>query len=310
VKPLKIYAFIIITVLMALSAVGCTGHGNNDTGGKGGRLTVYASIYPMYDFAGKIGGDRIDLKQMIPPGAEPHEWEPTARLTAQIEDADVLIYNGAGIEPWINRLRDAIDSKKLIVVEASKGVDLIRLGKDSEEGYGGYDPHVWLDPLSAIKEAANIRDAFIKADAANRDYYEANYVEFSQKLSELDSDYKKGLEGIKRKDIVVAHASFAYLARRYGLNQIAIRGINPEEEPSPADQAQIVELVKGRDIKYIFFEPLTNPKYSQSIAGDSGAKVAVFNPIDGLTEEEIKNGEDYISVMKENLKTLEMALGE
>ncbi|WP_427339355.1 metal ABC transporter substrate-binding protein [Caloranaerobacter sp. DY30410] len=281
------------------------------------KLKVYASIYPMYDFAKNIGKDKIELHLMIPPGAEPHDWEPTAKLMAELENADVFIYNGVMMEPWADKLLDTIDNKKLIVVKASENVELLKVQdyviheREEKNHYRGeYDPHVWLDPIRAMKQAENIKNAFIKADYKNKDFYEKNFKEFAEKLKALDEKYKYKLSKVKNREIVVSHAAFGYMANRYGLIQIPIRGLNPEEEPSVAKLSEIADIMKDKKIKYIYFETLTNPKLAEVLAREVGAKTAVLNPIGGLTKEEMDSGKDYLKTMEENLETLVRTLGE
>lgn len=278
---------------------------------------VYTSIYPMYDFANQIGKDKIDLRKMIPPGAEPHDWEPTAKLMAELEKADVFIYNGVNMEPWVEKLLAAVQTEKLIVVEASKGIDLLALQEykheefhEEEVHHGEYDPHVWLNPMNAIKQGENIKDALIKADESNQEFYEKNFEIFAHELKKLDENFQEKLSNIKRREIVVAHAAFGYMAKRYDLEQIAITGLSPQQEPSAAKMAEIADFVKKHRLKYIFFETLTSPRLAEVLARETGAQTEVLNPIGGLTEEEMKAGKNYISVMEENLATLTKALGE
>lgn len=284
-------------------------------------LVVYTSIYPMYDFAKHIGKDKIQLKMMVPPGAEPHDWEPTAKLMAELEQADVFIYNGVEMEPWVPKVLGAIGNKNMLVVDASKGISLLLYEEHGHEHedeeqqeddheHGLYDPHIWLDPLKAIQQAENIKNSFIEADSNNKDFYEANFKEFREKLELLDQSYREGLKNRKRDEIVVAHGAFGYLAERYDLEQISISGISPQEEPSAAKMAEISKLVKQEGIKAIFFETLTNPRLSQVLAQETGAETAVLNPGDGVTKEELEAGKGYIQIMEENLETLKKALGE
>lgn len=290
------------------------------------KIEVYASIYPMYYFAKEIGKEKIDLELMVPPGAEPHDWEPTAKLMARMERADIFIYNGVQMEMWAERVIGALSNEKLIVVEASKGIELLKLEEDLGEheehdedhenekhdeehhGHGEYDPHVWLDPVRAIEQAKNIKDAFVKADLENKEFYEANFNKLSDKLKELDDKFRKELKDKKMDQIVVAHAAFGYLADRYGLKQVSISGLTPQEEPSAFKMAQITELVKEHGVKYIFYETLTSPKLSEVLAEETGAQTAVLNPIGGLPIEDIEAGKDYISIMEENLESLKKAL--
>lgn len=281
------------------------------------KIVVYASFYPMYDFAKNIGKDKIDLKLMIPAGVEVHDWEPTAKLMGDMEKADVFIYNGLEMEPWAEKLIASVQNDQWIVVEASKGVALLEAEEHEEEehgeeegAHGDYDPHVWLNPMNALKQAENIKNAFVKVDKANQDFYERNFKEFTDKLKALDQKFQEELRNVKRKEIVVAHGAFGYLAHRYGLEQVPIAGLSPQEEPSAAKLAEITKFAKERNLKYIFFETLTSPRLAEVLAQEVGAKTAVLNPIEGLTQEEMKAGKDYISVMEENLKTLKKALME
>ena len=160
---------------------GVTGYGLHRAGTVGqpfvedGRLKVMASFYPMYDFVRKVGGDRIQVKDMVPAGTEPHDWEPAATDIRNLEDADVFVYNGADLEHWAEDVLDTLENQDLVVSEASDGVELLDGGHDHAHGDEGKDPHVWLDPMRAKQEMKNIRDALVKADPGNGDYYEANY---------------------------------------------------------------------------------------------------------------------------------------
>lgn len=311
-----IFVFIIIVILFNIS--GCKAKSAQAT--TENKITVYASFYPMYDFAKNIGKDRINLKLIIPSGLEPHDFEPSAKMIGNMEKADVFIYNGLEIEPWADKLIGSINNKNLLVVEASNGVKLLKnQGKEErhesdfhegEYNHGNYDSHVWLDPTNALKQAENIKNALIKADEKNKDFYEANYKEFAVKLNNLDDKFKKELSDIKRNEIVTSHAAFGYLTNRYNLKQIAVSGLSPQEEPSSSKLAEITKIAKENNVKYIFFETLGSSKVSEVLANEIGAQTAVLNPIEGLTDKEIKSGKNYISAMEDNLKVLKKALGE
>lgn len=282
-----------------------------------GKLKVMASFYPMYDFAVKIGGDKAEVTDMVPAGTEPHDWEPAATDIKNLEQADLFIYSGASMEHWVDSVLASLDNKKLVSVEASKGLKLRaghgEEGEQSSDGSKGkeqeqFDPHVWLSPLNAKKQMENIKDAYIKADPANRDYYEANYKTYAAKFDALDKEYRDTLSALPGKDIVVSHEAFGYLCDAYGLNQMGIEGLTPDSEPDPARMAEIIDFVKANHVKVIFFEELASPKVAQTIAKETGASVQVLNPLEGLSDEEIKNGADYFSVMESNLQQLKAAL--
>lgn len=272
------------------------------------KLKVYTSFYAMYDFTKKIGGDKIDVTNLVPAGTEPHDWEPATTDIVNLEKADVLVYNGASMESWTEKVLGALENKKLIAVEASKGLDLMAGHADEEEEATKYDPHVWLSPENAKKEMENIKNALVQADAANKDTYESNYQKYAAQFDELDQEFKTAAASFKSKDIIVAHQAFGYLCKAYGLNQIAIEGLTADSEPDPARMSEIIKFAKEHKVKTIFFEDLVSPKVSETIAKAVGAKTATFNPLEGLTDEEQAKGLEYVSVMKQNLQTLKDAL--
>lgn len=318
-------------------------------------LKVYASVYPMYDFAKKIAGDKLDVEMLMPQGTEPHGWEPDTDAIKNLENADMLIYNGAGLEDWTDKVIDSLSNKNLKVVEASEGVELIKSSHDHEEEehdheaaeenhnhnheaeenhnhnheaaennhnheaheedheheghhHGPMDPHVWTSPKNAKIEMENIKNAFCELDKENADYYESNYEKYAKMLDELDAKYKEKLAALPNKTIVVSHEAYGYLCKDYGLTQLGIKGVNAETEPDAKKMAEIISYIKDNKITTVFTEELIDPKVSKIIAEETGCEVKVLSPIEGLSEEQIKNNEDYFSIMEENLENLVGAL--
>ena len=310
---LAVTAFVSIAMLSGCSGT-ASGTGEENSGGR--KVKVMTSFYPMYDFAVKIGGDKAEVSEMVPPGTEPHDWEPAAADLKNMEEADVFVYSGAGMEHWVDDMLASLENKKLVSVEASLGITL-REGREEEEqeeaeedghDHGPYDPHVWLSPMNAKKEMENIKNAFIKADPDNQDYYDSNYHLYAAKFEELDQEFKDTLSALPNKDIVVSHEAFGYLCDAYSLNQMGIEGLSPDSEPDPARMAEIIDFVKANHVKAIFFEELVSPKVAETIAKETGAATRVINPLEGLSDEQLKGGADYFSVMRDNLKQLEAAL--
>lgn len=308
-KGLKIGTLflLIIFILVASSCAKQTAYYSTEESKK---IIVYTSIFPIYDFTKNIGKDKIELKMMVPPTAEPHGWEPTAKLITELEKADIFIYNGAGMEPWVEKLVGSISNKELVIVEASKGIELLNSDQSAGHEGEGYDPHVWLDPTNAVVQANNIKSALVSLDQNNNDFYETNYQKYVKELLSLDQEISNEINKLKAKELVVTHAAFGYFANRYGLRQIAVKGLTPQEEPSAAKLAEIAKLLNEKNLKYIYLETLTEHRLSEVLARETGAKTAVLNPIGGLTMEEINQGKDYISIMRENLETLKQTLGE
>jgi zinc transport system substrate-binding protein len=306
----------VLSAGLALILSGCGGNSDssnaqsNADGGK--KLNVVTTFYPMYEFSKQVGGDHADVIALIPAGAEPHDFEPSAKDMTKVKEADIFVYNGI-VEGWAEQALQSAPNDKRIVVEASKGIELVEgLPEEGEEHQDGHilDPHVWLDPVLAQKEVAFIQAAFEKADPANKEDYKKNADAYIAKLKELDAEYKSGLKDVKRKEFVTQHAAFSYLAKEYGLTQIPIAGLSPEQEPSPDKMAEIVKFAKEHNVQTIFFETLVDPKVAQTVANEIGAKTDVLNPLEGLTDEDKKNNLDYIGIMNKNLEALKKALNE
>jgi zinc transport system substrate-binding protein len=273
------------------------------------KLTVVATFYPVAEFARQVGGNRVSVTTLTKPGMEPHDYDPSSKDLASIYSSKLFIYNGAGLEPWVDKITNDLDASDTFRVDASYQVQL--QGKDASDTKNNSptDPHIWMDPELAMKEVENIRLGLVAADPRNAEYYVSNAEVYTKKLQELDNAIKNGLANCQTKDIVTSHQAFAYLAKRYGLNAIGIAGLSPDDEPSPQKLAQVADFVKQNNVKYIFFETLVSPKLSQTIASETGAQTIAFNPLEGLTSDEIKAGKNYISVQQENLTALQTALG-
>lgn len=293
-----------ITVMLAMAMSGCTGPGKKPADGK---LGIYASFYPMYFIASEIAGEKAAVTAMVPAGAEPHDWEPTPRFAAELKSADLLVYNGAGMETWMEKLLPIIEDGETRLVDASKGIELL---KAEEHGHGLYDPHVWVSPMRLLKQAQNVYEAIVEADPQNEEYYKANMGKLTERLEKLDRDIREASKTFRSNVIVVSHEAFGYFAEDYGLKQVAIRGINPQDDPSLSEMAELAEICRENNVRYVFFEKLTGPELSEALAGEVGAGTLVLNDAAGISEEDIKAGKDYITVMYENLDNLKKALGE
>lgn len=287
-----------------------------DTAAGDGRLRVLTSFYPMYDFACKIGGDCIDVTNMVPSGTEPHDWEPSTNDLKNLEKADVFIYNGADMEPWADDLLVS-RSDTLRVVEASENVELRTTDGEHEHAHehegadhhhGDFDPHVWLDPENAKIEMEAIRDALCTADPENSTVFQSNYEKYAAELDALDAEFREKLAPLPNRTIVVAHEAFGYLCDAYGLTQVGIEGLSPDSEPDPGRMAEVIDFVREHSISTIFFEELVSPKVAEAIASETGAQAKMLSPLEGLSDEQAAAGADYFSVMHDNLAALMEAL--
>ncbi len=287
-----------------------------DTAAGDGRLRVLTSFYPMYDFACKIGGDCIDVTNMVPSGTEPHDWEPSTNDLKNLKKADVFIYNGADMEPWADDLLVS-RSDTLRVVGASENVELRTTDgehehahehEDADHHHGDFDPHVWLDPENAKIEMEAIRDALCAADPENSTVFQSNYEKYAAELDALDAEFREKLAPLPNRTIVVAHEAFGYLCDAYGLTQVGIEGLSPDSEPDPGRMAEVIDFVREHSISTIFFEELVSPKVAEAIASETGAQAKMLSPLEGLSDEQAAAGADYFSVMHDNLAALMEAL--
>ncbi len=269
------------------------------------KIQVVASFYPLYFFSSQIGGDKANVTNIVPAGAEPHDYEPTAQDMAKMESSRLIILNGGGLEAWSDNIQKNIDAKNTTIITAGEGLTTQQV---TEDGETGTDPHVWLDPPLAEKMVDKIAQGFEQVDPANKDYYQSNADALKAKLNNLDVAYKQSLSTCKEKNIITSHAAFGYISTTYGLNQVPIAGLSPDAEPSPQQLADIVKFAKDNNVKYIFFESLVSPKLSQTIATEVGAQTLVLNPIEGLSDEELAQGKNYLTVMQDNLTNLQTAL--
>jgi len=270
-----------------------------------GKLKVVASFYPVYDFAKNVGGNRVEVTSLIPAGVEPHNFEPTPSAIKQLSEADVFIMNGAGIEKWAPSLIEGVGNKKLVVVDTSKGISLL---SSQDADTAGSDPHIWLNPVNAKKQVEAIKDAFIAADPEGKAYYEANAAAYGAKLDSLDAAFRALLPTCKKKDILITHATLPYFCQEYGCHQIPIEGVSEEGEPSPAELASIVDQARAQNVTAVYFESLISPKSAQTLASEIGAQALVFNTVHGVTPEEEAKGENYLSLMEENLASIRKGL--
>ena len=277
---------IVLILVSALLLAGC------GAGGSGGKNSVVSAFYPLAYAAERIGGPRYHVENLTPPGAEPHDLELTPREVGRIVNASVVLYLSHGFQPAVSKAVEQARGRK---VDVLAGLPLHQ-NVGGEAGLTA-DPHVWLDPLLFARIGTKIGAALHRPSSG-----------FVADLRKLDQAYRNGLRDCKRREIVTSHAAFGYLAARYGLEQVAITGLAPESEPSPQELAHVVEIVRRTHATTVFFETLVSPRLAETVAREVGAHTAVLDPIEGLTPDEQKRGDDYFTLMRRNLVALRKAL--
>lgn len=285
---------LIMLIIISLISSGC---GKNTADTK--KPQIYTSFYALYDFTKEISGDYADVYNLVPAGTEPHDWEPTVQDMAKLNNADVVFYNGMGMEGWIDKVKSSLGSSDVKFQELSLNVAV-----DKESS----DPHIWLNPQNVKIMCGNILNTLCEADPQNQEAYKANYDNYMARLDSLDKLYKDTISTLPNKNIVVSHEAYSYMCSAYSLNQTAIDGISADSEPSPDKMMELIKYIKENNIKYIFYEELVSKKTAETLAEETGTTLLPLNPFEGLTQEETDAGENYISVMEKNLENIKTAL--
>lgn len=278
------------------------------------KVLVAASIQPLADFCRQLGGDRVEVQALIPPGASPHTFEPAPSVIAKVARARVFVYIGAGLEPWVERLLKARGSQDLTVVEAAAGMPLLMeadhhqekgdIHEGEEHRHEGGNPHIWLDPVLAQEICAKIAQALIQEDPGHLAVYEANLNHYLTELRELDQEYRTQINSWRLKAFISFHPAFSYLAKRYGLKEVGVLEPTPGREPTPRHLQEIVSAVRKYGIRVIFTEPQLNPRMAEVVAQEAGVKILILDPVGGKPP----YGTDYLKLMRYNLAEMAEAM--
>jgi zinc transport system substrate-binding protein len=293
---------LILSLSLTLAAGSACSPSSPDPDGR--RVAVVASFYPIAEAARRVGGDLVTVTNLTAPGVEPHDLELTPDQVEAIATADLVLYLGGGFQPAVE---DAVDQAEGTVVDVMSGIETETPPSGSEEGLD-VDPHVWLDPERYSQIVDEVRSALADIDPSHVGAFAAGASRFQDELNELDEEFRTGLADCQRATIVTNHAAFGYLAAAYGLTLVGISGLDPEAEPDPRRIAEIRELVRSQGITTIFTEDLVSPKVAETLADEAGVGTAVLHTVEGLTDDEVAAGEDFVSQMRKNLSTLREAL--
>ncbi|HBH46606.1 MAG: hypothetical protein A2445_04980 [Candidatus Jacksonbacteria bacterium RIFOXYC2_FULL_44_29] len=298
-KFLLILAILAAIIFVIFALTGRQGQPTSDSG----KITIITTLFPLFDMARDIGGSDVQVTLMLPPGVEAHAFEPTPSDIVKINTADIFVYTGKFMEPWVEDILKGVTNKNLIIVDSSAGISI------NEQTGDQIDPHIWLDFDNAKMMAENIEQALAKKSPNNIDYYALQLQNYSSELDSLDNQYKTELTNCKTNQIIYGgHYAFGYLARRYDLKYSALQGVSPDAEPTAQDLVRLVEEIKISDIKYIFYEELASPKLAQTIARETGAKLLLLNAAHNITRDQLAAGVSFFDLMRANLDNLKIGL--
>lgn len=288
-----------LAILMGATLIGCGVKAENATKNvTNDKLNIIVSIYPLKEFAEKIGGDKVDVTCLVPDNVEPHDYEPKAKDFGELMKSKAFIYNGLGMETWVDKVNETIKDKNVVIVDSSTGVEV----RKEEEAV---DPHIWLSLKNAEIQSENIKNTFVQLDEKNKDYYEENYNKFKTELETVYNEYKPKFDTLSKKNFITGHAAFGYLCRDFGLTQKSVENLYAEGEPTPKQLEDLVKFCKENNIKTVFSESLASPKVSQTLAKEVKAEVV---PI--LTLESKEDGKNYIEAIRYNLDEIYRCLSE
>ncbi len=329
-----------LTVAFASASILAACGSNTDSSTSDDKKTeIYTSTFATAAIAREIGGNQVNVKMIVPPGADPHSYEPTSKQLTEIAKGDLFLLTGTTLEPYSKKIQESLKGTDVRFVETSKDVTLLEsdatLHAHEEEGHteeehaheeaghddhatdehaheeeehdhGKYDPHVWLDPVNAKAMARSITVALSKEVPKDKATFEKNLKAFDQQADALDKEFKQAVADGSKKELLVTHAAYGYLAERYGFTQLPIAGISPSDEPSQKQLAALVKEARIHDLKYVAFEETVSPKVARVIQKEIGAKSVTIHNLESVTKSQ--QNSSYFKLMEENVQTLEQAL--
>lgn len=306
---LKKKLFFILFLLSFISACG----GRVESGKEDGLLNVYTTMYPLQFFAEQIGGQFVLVENIVPVGADVHTFEPTAKTMTKVAEGDLFIYNGAGMDGFVDAFVSVLEKEKVHIVKATEGISLRHADEhdhdhNHDHEHGDIDPHVWLDPVLAIAMAENIKNALIDLLPDEKETFAANFLELKNELEKIDAEILQMVKESQKNEFLVSHGAYGYWQDRYGIKQISVTGLSPTNEPSVKQMEELIKKAEQIGVRYIAFEKNLPVKVAETIQKEANLEVVYLNNLETLTEEDVKNGEDYFSLMRKNIESLRLLL--
>lgn len=283
-------------------------------------LHIYTTLYAWEYMAKEIGGEHVQVENIVPPGSDLHNYEPTSQTMIDIAESDLFIYNGAGIEGFAGAINDTLEAEDVERLEVTGGMNLLSHEEDDDHGHeednhgheeeGDEDPHVWLDPERTIEGAGAIRDQLVASMPEQEEEFENNFSDLEQQLQDLNESFQTMANEADKNEFIVSHAGYGYWEERYDLHQIGISGLSPSDEPSQRDIQNIISLSEEENINHIMFEQNIPSGIAEVVQEETGTEALNLHNLEALTEEDIENEEDYFTIMNQNIENLEIALNE
>lgn len=295
--------------------------------------TIVTTTFVLEDFIRTIGGENVEVVNLVPSGGDAHSFEPTSRQMIEIAEADAFVYNGAGFEGFVDSVLTSFQEKDLVTLEATRGISLREGNEDEHEDehdnedehedesieqehtedeatHEDVDPHAWLDPVYALQYAENIYELLVELYPEYENEFTSNYTDLKDNLQTLHNEFEEMVSTAERTQFIVSHAGYGYWEDRYGLQQIAISGLSPTNEPSQRQVKEIIELGESFNIAHLFVEQNFTPPVAEMIATEINAEVLHLHNLEARTDEDIEANADYLSLMRGNIESLKRGLNE
>ena len=296
---------VVLVASLSLSLLALASCGGSAPAAADGKVQVEASFYPLQWMAQRVGGRHVDVSSLTKPGAEPHDLELSPKDVAAVQTADVVVYL-SGFQPSVDEAVKSATDPTVFDAKSAAHLDLtftpIEGGKAQHAEAGAVDPHFWQDPTRLAAVGSAFARTMEEKDPAHAAAYRSNLKALKADLSTLDGEFKAALSQCANKELITSHNAFGYLARRYGMEQVGITGLTPEDEPSPKDLAQVTDFVEAHHVRTIYFETLVSPSIAKTVASEAKVHTDVLDPIEGLNDR--SQGSDYLEVMRSNLANL------
>lgn len=330
-----ILTFFICCLLFLIAACNKEDNKNANNNSNKDQLSVYTTVYPLTYFAERIGGDYVNVKSIYPPGANEHHFEPTQKDLISLADSDLFFYIGLNLEPFVENAEKSLANEHVKFINTSSNVpeNLLHTsthdheseddhdhdaetddhnhdaeGTEDEHNHGDIDPHIWLSPTIAKNIAETIKNELANKLPEQKELFNVNYEKLVAELDDLNKEIEEMANNAKNKTFFVSHEAFGYISEDYGLEQVGIAGLNSQDEPSQKELTELVDLAKELNIKTIFFEQNVSSNVASVIQKEIGAKSKTLHNLSVLTDEDIKNNENYFTLMKKNIESLKEAL--
>lgn len=299
------------------------------------KVQIYTTVYPLQYFAERIGGESVHVSSIYPAGANEHTFEPTQKDMMALADADLFFYIGLGLEGFVENAKKTLADEEvnmIATVDAISDEQLEEAAHEEEEAtstdshdhehesessedhsheghdHGDIDPHVWMSPKISQSLALSIKDSLVEISPGQQETFEKNYDELVSDLQQLDADFEEMAHNAPNKTFFVSHSAFGYIANTYGLEQLAVAGLNSQDEPSQKELTKLIDLAEEKNIEYILFEQNVSSKLTEVIQKEIGAESLVLHNLGVLSKEDIQNKETYFTLMNRNLETLRTVL--